>query len=368
MAELREVNVVVFGLGQVGRALLSQIVATRSTIAARTNLYLRVVALADSHGLLVAPQGLGDEAIREVIQGKAQGRPLAEYPGARTKEENQEVIEAVSAFNGRLTIMVDVTAAEGMESVLRQALEQGWGAVLANKRPLAGPWPQARPFFETRCLRCEAAVGAGLPVIATLRTLLDSGDRVTAIEGVLSGTVGYIFSQLQLEVPFSTALRQAQELGYTEPDPREDLGGVDVARKLLVLGRIAGWPLELDDLEVEPLYPSALADCPVETFMEAIAQEDERFAQRVEAAHKEGRTLRYIAEVDERGGRVGLRAVPQASPLGTLQGPENLVSFFTSRYAVSPLTIVGKGAGGEVTAAGVLSDIISLALEMEGCR
>jgi homoserine dehydrogenase len=211
-------------------------------------------------------------------------------------------------------------------------------------------------------LRYEVTVGAGLRVIAGLRYLLDTGDRVTAIEGCLSGTLGYLCAQLESTVAYSAAVTQAGSLGYTEPDPREDLSGRDVARKALILARTAGWPLEMADLSVESLYPASLTSVSAQDFVGAMSALDEPYAGRVREAQAKGRVLRYVARVNSEGGSVGLAPVPKESPLGALRGPANYVAFHTARYVEVPLVISGPGAGPEVTAAGVLGDVINLAL------
>ena len=258
-------------------------------------------------------------------------------------------------------ILADLTASTETGLTLQAALEVGCGAVLANKLPLSGPWSQVMGLFEHPRLRYEVTVGAGLPVIATLHYLLDTGDRVTAIEGCLSGTLGYLCAQLESGVAYSAAVSQARALGYTEPDPREDLSGRDVARKSLILARTAGWPLEISDLQVEPLYPEELAHVSIEEFLDAAASQNERYARRVGGAQAEGQTLRYVARVGPDGGKVGLVAVDRGSSLGALRGPGNYIAIHTERYAEIPLVLSGPGAGPEVTAAGVLGDIIRMA-------
>ena len=203
-------------------------------------------------------------------------------------------------------------------------------------------------------------MGAGLPVIAALRYLLDTGDRATAIKGCLSGTLGYLCAELERGVPYSVAVSQAHSLGYTEPDPREDLSGRDVARKMLILARTVGWPLEMADVIVDPLYPEALAGVSIEKFMEATQTLDEEYAHRVSEAQVEGDVLRYVARVGPEGGDVRLVAVPRNSPLGALRGPANYIALDTTRYNAMPMVLSGPGAGPEVTAAGVLGDIIDL--------
>ena len=352
---MREIPIVILGLGNVGSALLHQILDTRAVLAQRAGLRLTPIGIADSQGLLLDPTGLPDEALHAALRAKTDGRPLSTLVGQ----------DGILPYLGDVlqpgTILVDVTASPKTEPTLRAALDAGCGLVLANKIPLAGPWAKAKPFFEHLHLRYEATVGAGLPVISTLHYLLDTGDQVTAIEGCLSGTLGYLCTELERGVPYSAAVSQARSLGYTEPDPREDLNGRDVARKMLILARTAGWPLEMADLTVEPLYPERLVSVSTEEFMAATPTLDEQYTARIGEAQARGQTLRYVARVGPDGGEVGLVAVPHDSPLGVLRGPANYVALHTRRYAEIPLVLSGPGAGPEVTATGVLGDVINLA-------
>jgi aspartokinase/homoserine dehydrogenase 1 len=304
---------------------------------------------------------LNDDCLRELVEGLEAGQTLSHCDRGQAKASNQSLLDTALSELSELPIVIDATAAEGMEQDLIYALERGCRLALANSRALVGPWSVSRRFFEDPNVRFEATVGAGLPATRMLRDLLETGDRVSAIEGSLSGTVGYICSQLHLDVPFSVALAQARELGYTEPDPREDLTGHDSARKILVMGRLVGWPLEMRDIQVERLCSPELADLPLDLFMQQVSQLDANMARRVQVAREEGRVLRYMAEIDPGGGRVGLRAVPKASQLGVLQGPECLLTLFTARYTVSPLTISGRGVGAELAASALLSDVAYLA-------
>jgi homoserine dehydrogenase len=202
-----------------------------------------------------------------------------------------------------------------------------------------------------------------LPVVDTLQKLLDTGDEVRRIQGCFSGTLGYICSQLDEGVSFSTAVQEAKRLGYTEPDPRDDLAGTDVARKALILARLAGYDLETSDVVPESLFPMEMGSLSVEEFVAQLGSLDEGYRRRVAVANSQGNVLRYVAEVE--GGRcqVRLTEVPRNSLMGALRGPDNIVSFQTERYAANPLTIIGPGAGPPVTAAGVLGDILALARE-----
>ena len=207
----------------------------------------------------------------------------------------------------------------------------------------------------------EATVGAGLPIIDTYHKLVESGDRVARIEGLLSGTLGYVLSEVSGGVPFSEAVRSAMAKGYTEPDPRDDLSGMDVARKALILARLLGYPGELRRNAVESLVPKWARSLSLEQFLDRLEELDAGWRKRVQQAAAGGSVLRYVAMVTPRKIAVGLRSVPATSPLAAIKGSDNQLVFTTARYKSNPLVITGPGAGAEVTAAGVLNDILRLA-------
>jgi homoserine dehydrogenase len=359
MTQTRQIPIIFLGLGNVGGTLLRQILETREPLARRTNLRLAPIALADVSGLLFDADGLPEETLHAALQAIEAHRLLEAVPGIRPLDEIYATLRPEA-------ILADLTGSPKTVPTLRATLEADCGVVLANKIPLAAPWAEAQPFFEYPRLRYEVTVGAGLPVIATLRYLLDTGDQVIGIEGCLSGTLGYLCAELERGVSYSAAVTQARVLGYTEPNPRDDLSGKDVARKALILARTAGWPLEEadaahpGDLTVEPLYPETLASISTDEFMAALPALDAEYAARVGQARAAGKVLRYVAQVGPQGGTVGLMAVSRDSPLGALHGPANYISLRTARYDELPLVISGPGAGREVTAAGVLWDIIEL--------
>jgi len=216
-----------------------------------------------------------------------------------------------------------------------------------------------------RSVAFEATVGAGLPIIDTHEKLVSSGDRVLSIEGCPSGTLGYLFGALGGGRLFSEAVRAAMSLGYTEPDPRDDLSGLDVGRKALILGRLLGFEGELEDVAIESLVPAELRDVPLEEFLARMASIDETWSGRVAEARARSQVLRYRAFATARSVRVGLVAVPTASPLGSLAGTDNQFTFTTKRYRENPLIITGPGAGPAVTAAGVLNDLLKVAERRE---
>jgi homoserine dehydrogenase len=265
-------------------------------------------------------------------------------------------------------VVVDAAAGEVTAELDVRALEHGASVVLSNKAPLALPrddprtrvlWMEAGPGGR---LRYEATCGAGLPVISTLRALLDTGDEPIEIVGALSGTMGAIFSDVAAGKPFSAAVRAAKERGYTEPDPRDDLSGLDVARKALILARTMGRAIDLSDIGVQSLVPEALTGMSVPAFLDRIRDEDESIAALAWSAQDEAAALKYVATVPADGAVVvGLRQVPKATVLGALQGPENIISMRTRRYDDYPCVISGPGAGAAVTAAGMLADVLALA-------
>ncbi len=357
--DTREVRLILLGVGNIGGTLLRQILETRATVAERTGLRLVPVAVADVSGLLYVADGLPQTTLTAALAATRDGGTLAALPGLRPLADLPAVLQPGA-------LLADLTASPKTAPTLRAALAAGCGVALANKIPLAGPWDEAAPLLTHPHMRYEVTVGAGLPVIQTLRELRDTGDAITLIEGCVSGTLGYLCAELERGVPYSQAVAQARALGYTEPDPRDDLSGKDVARKALILARTAGWSLEAQHLTVEPLYSEALAGLSIEAFMDAAATLDAAYTARIAEAQAQGNVLRYVARVTPEGGAVGLIAVERDGPLGALRGPANYIALHTTRYRPLPLALSGPGAGREVTAAGVLGDILKLARHMAG--
>lgn len=351
---MKHIPVILFGAGGVGSAVLRQIVDGRSPAYSRNHVHFNVVAVCDSQTWQFQPGGLSDDQLRDIVARKAQGQVVGEK-----RPSTLPILNLLAESGLEQVIVVDVTAVSGLEPTLDRALELGYGVVLANKKAFADPWATAQRYFHHPRIRHESTVGGGQPVIATLRYLLDTNDPIHEIKGQLSGTLGFICQQLDRGVAFSTAVAEAKTRGYTEPDPREDLGGLDVMRKVMILGRMAGWPLETGDITVESLYTPDLANLSVADFMAQVAVLDEVMSRRVAAAQANGQVLRYLAQVREGKGVVGLTAVPAGSALANLK----FISFRTGRYDDEPLMICGKGAGVEMTAAGVIGDMLALVRE-----
>ena len=364
---MSRLTLVQIGLGTVGGETIEHVIANRERWWRNYGLDVRVGAVIGLGGALATPEpdGLPDDLLHAVVHSRRAGQALREAAAGRELIEPAEAIAFL--INEGPVIVLDAAAGAETAPLDARALASGAGVVLSNKAPLALPlanplaaelWAAAGPRGH---LRYEATCGAGLPVISTLRTLLDTGDEPTEIVGALSGTLGAIFTDLGQGANFSSAVRSAKERGFTEPDPRDDLSGLDVARKALILARTIGRQVDLDEIQVENLVPSDYSDLSVAEFLERLSELDVVWRQRAKVAGAEGATLKYVATVPAAGPiAVGVREVPLTSLLGALQGPENVVVMRTKRYATNPLTIVGPGAGAAVTAAGMTADVLAL--------
>ena len=354
----RHTDVVLLGFGQVGRTLAGLVVRS----SRRTRLSL--VGVIDRSGYVFRPNGLSARELREIASLKTGARSVAERKGG-VSAGAREAIETLAEHALSRPILVDVTAGK-TGPILEAAVASGFDLVLANKRPLSGRRKDALAIERAvekggRRLRFEATVGAGLPVLDTYRKLVESGDRVLKIEGCLSGTLGFLLSEVEAGRPFSQGLRRAIERGYTEPDPRDDLSGADVGRKALILGRLLGFAGEPEDVTVGSLVPPALRKPPLARFLERLADLDAGWAERFARSRARGRSLRYVATVTRRKIAVGLTEVGPESPFAGLRGTDNQVAFTTLRYRANPLVIQGPGAGLGVTSAGILNDVLELA-------
>jgi aspartokinase/homoserine dehydrogenase 1 len=348
-------DVVLLGFGRVGRALADQI----ANPTGRTT--VRVVGLLDRSGYVFDPRGLSSRRLGELARQKDKGVLLASLGGRAAGAAEALTFMASHAVSH--PVLVDVTSEETAD-LLRTALGHGFDVAMANKKPVAGSWESYATLMNTaavngRTIKYEATVGAGLPIIDTYEKLVETGDRVLRVDGTVSGTLMYVVSAVSSGKPFSQAVREAVELGYAEPDPRDDLSGADAGRKVLILARLMGYrgPACTPD----DLVPRALRKLPLDAFMRQLPSVDADWQARTarEAAH--GRVLRYVVTATPRSVSARLVAVPASSPIGALQGTRNLVAFTTRRYRTEPLVVSGPGAGPDVTAAGILNDIYSLA-------
>jgi aspartokinase/homoserine dehydrogenase 1 len=339
----------VVGTGTIGKTLLRQIAQQAPHLAAERSLALRLVGITNSRRMLLDEQGIALAAWEERLSQAAEEAQLERF------------VQRATQLRLPHSVLVDCTASEAVPSYYEAVLRAGIAIVTSNKRGNTASYEQylhlqqAAREHRVKYLY-ETTVGAGLPVISTLRDLRASGDIIQQIEAVLSGTLNFIGTMLAAGMPFSEAVRAAQARGYTEPDPREDLRGMDIARKLLILARELGLPLELADVHVEHLLPPPCWQAAsLEDFYRELAQEDQRFAER---AAQEGKVLRAIAHLQNGQAQVGLQAVDHDHPFYRLADSDNSVVITTARYRERPLVIQGPGAGAEVTAAGVFADIL----------
>lgn len=350
------VSVGVIGPGHVGKALLSQLAEVLPGLKSRSGVDLRLRAVASSRRM----------ALEDTAMDPASA-------AARLHDEDAQACDldafAAHVRAGHLphAMIVDCSASDAVAAKYADWLAAGIHVVTPNKHAGSGDWARYTAIAEARRqgssrFLYEATVGAGLPVVLTLRNLIDTGDTLHAIDGMLSGTLAWLFNSFDGSRPFSDLVREARALGYTEPDPRDDLSGLDVARKLVILAREAGRPLSLADVAIESLVPDALRDVDVDTFLARVGELDAPMQARLDAARAASRGLRHIASLDRDGrATVGVQALPADHACMHTRLTDNLVQFTTTRYAENPLVVQGPGAGPEVTAAGVFGDVLTIA-------
>ncbi len=355
---MKRVPLIIFGAGKVGRALVLQLLDAADLHATRDGMIFPVVAWCDHDGAVVDEKGIPADVLQSLLAAKTAGTPFAETRHGSPQTDLGAIVD-VAGQDG--CIVVDVTASDATVPALELALQRGYKAVTANKVPLAGPQATFDRLTAGGRLGYESTVGSAVPVIATAQALMRAADRVDVVRGALSGTLGFLCTGLQAGRPFSALVAEAMARGYTEPDPRIDLGGMDVARKALILARTLGWRLELSDVRVTGLLPPDYAGLSLDECLERLPQLDVSFVEQVAEAASRGQVLRYIAELAAGHVTVGLQPVPADSALGQLRGNDNLVAFHTRYYPDTPLVLQGRGAGVDAAAAGVHADVVALA-------
>ena len=344
---------VFIGVGNVGSAVLRQLHQQRDYLLS-SGFDVRVVAIANSKRVVVDPDGVNLGRWSEVLQS------------ATERMEPRQLAKRVAALELTNGALVDCTVGPAIVGVYEQYIDANLHIVTPNKWANALPWKQytaLMALLESRKKHFlfEANVGAGLPIVSTLRDLIASGDEVVRIDGILSGTLSYLFNNFDGSTAFSTLVAEAHRNGFTEPDPREDLSGNDVARKLLILARLIGRQMDLRDVAVDSLVPKALSGGKYsDRFLSAYARYDRTMADRFKAAAARGNVLRYVGTLDDGKARAGLKEFPANHPVASAKGSDNVIAFTTKRYARTPLVVQGPGAGADVTAMGVFSDILKL--------
>jgi len=346
----KQLNVFVTGSGNVGRRLIDQLLQQQQYLLDNLRVNVRIVGLANSRKMVFASEGID---LRQWQQTLENGQPM-----------NLDAwISGITTRNLRNSVFVDVTANAEVASCYVSLLQKSISVVACNKIACSSLYSNYRQLkdlareYNARFL-FETNVGAGLPVIGTLNDLTRSGDKVRRIEAVLSGTLNFVFNHYNGEKPFSTVVRQAQDEGYTEPDPRLDLSGTDVMRKIMILARESGERTEMEDIANSSFLPASCMKGTVEDFYAAMILEEKHFKSLYDAAAKEGKKLKFVARYDNGKASVGLQHIGPEHDLYHLYGKDNVVLFYTDRYPEQPLVVKGAGAGAEVTASGVFADIL----------
>lgn len=328
---MKKLHIIHLGIGNIGKEVVKQITKKQKDIEKNFGVSLRYIHKFDS------------------------------------KSSNTEILSAIN--NVPLPfVVIDTTASDKTIPYLSQTLKRRGFVVLANKKPLAGSQKNFNMLHKlgNERLFYECVVGAGLPVIRPIKDIIATGDEIIEIQGCFSGTLGFLFSQLDKGKSFSESVIEAKQKGYTEPDPRDDLGGVDVARKALILARLLGNKIELKNIKLEGLYPKNMDKLSIDDFLKEIQPLDIAYKNRLNYAKKKKKVLRFVAKITNKYCRVGLQEVNTSSDIGNLNGTDNIVVIKTKRYFSNPLVIKGPGAGIEVTAAGVFADMLSVANIIQG--
>ena len=345
----------VIGTGLIGSTFLGQLARLLQELRDQRGIDLRVRGIMNSREMILHDRQLS------LNDWQAELR-------ASSKQANlEDFVNHVHAAHLPHTVLIDATASAELPRHYETWLSRGINIITPNKKSNAGPFASYRALREAArksqsYFLYETNVGAGLPIIQTLRDLIETGDEIIKIEGVLSGTLSYIFNSFDGARSFSEIVREAQALGFTEPDPREDLSGIDVARKLIILAREMGLEVEMEAVQVESMVPEDLRSSSVEEYLHTLGKHDHAIARQLDSARTRGQVLRYAGTIDSDGNMsAGLRAYPLNHPFAHLTGSDNIVSFQTARYNTQPMIVRGPGAGPEVTAAGVFADLLRLA-------
>lgn len=358
----RSARVFLAGAGTVGREFLRQLAQERDRLRGERGFHLTLAGIARRARARVRPEGIDPARWEEVMAEDSGSVGDAAGSGAL------DLLVAAALAAPHPAIFVDLTADDGPPRHYARLLGAGVSVVAANKRGVSGPGEEWRLLRAAPArgagLYVETTVGAALPVVRTLEDLVATGDRVERIEGVLSGTLSYLACRSMDGGPFSALVREAHRLGMTEPDPRDDLSGMDVVRKLVILARVAGMELETGDVAVEPFLPmDRWAGLGLDGFWERLPEEDPAMEHRVRGARERGTRLVYLARVSAEGASVGLTEVPPGHPGHALRPGDNLFAIHSGRYRAAPLVVQGPGAGPALTAAGVFADLLRAVAE-----
>tara|TARA_B110000261_G_scaffold58641_1_gene69038 strand:- start:5489 stop:7939 length:2451 start_codon:yes stop_codon:yes gene_type:complete len=352
-SETKQINLFISGVGNVGKSLINQIEQQKKYIKSTLNVKLKVIGLSNSKKMVLDKTGINLNDWESVLNNGKKSGPI-------------DFFEATKSLNLRNSIFVDITASDMVASSYALYLKQSIAVVACNKIACSS---KIENYLELKQLShkynvpflFETNVGAGLPVIDTLKHLINSGDKINTVHAVLSGSLNYIFNNFNKSTTFHDVVKQAQIEGYTEPDPRIDLSGVDVARKLLILARESGEMIDMNDIENEAFLPEeCMTASSVEAFYETLKSKEVHFQKFFTSAESNQCQLKYVSEYKDGVAKVGLKEIPEGHPFYNLEGKDNIVMFYTNRYKDQPMIIKGAGAGSEVTASGLFADIIRI--------
>ena len=350
----RTLNIFCLGTGNIGKTLFNQLKEQMPFLAANNDLQVKVAGISNTRKMIFNAEGLSLEDWESNLDTNGEQADLAGF------------VERLKALNLPNCVFVDNTAAESPIEYYQGIFENSISVVTCNKKGNSADFAQYKSFKDTARkfgvdFYYETNVGAGLPIIRTLRELMMSGDKVARIEAILSGTISYIFNNFKGDAGFYETVKEAQELGYTEPDPRDDLNGKDFMRKMLILARDAGYPLEAADVKIDNILPEACLNATsVEDFYVELQKNASYFEDLKTKAANDKKVLRYIGKLEDGNVEISLQMVDDSHPFYMLSGSDNIISFTTDRYKSRPLVVKGPGAGAEVTAAGVFADIINV--------
>jgi bifunctional aspartokinase / homoserine dehydrogenase 1 len=351
LSRFKELHLFVAGTGLVGTSFLKQIQKQSSTLLSERNLKVNLIGVTNSRKMFIDRKGISLEDYRETLKTKGEKGDISGF------------IHQMTRLNLRNSVFIDCTADQNVASMYNEILSKYVSIVAANKIACSSDYNYYQTLKNTANERgvrfmYETTVGAGLPIIKTLSDLVLSGDKILKIEAVLSGTMNFIFNEISPEMPLSEAIRKAREKGYSEPDPRLDLSGTDVVRKILILAREAGYPIEKEEVIVSKFLPDKCFTGDLNNFYRNVKEYDAEFEQKRKELVRQNRKWRFFATLDNGKAKVELVTVGPEHPSFNLEGSNNIILFTTSRYRELPMVIKGYGAGAEVTAAGVFADLM----------